>query len=404
MKIVFVHRHGPGQFVHLACHLANTGWQVSFLCEAMNVRLPGIRILRQRVTPPAPTTPFGQYHQEVGLRAATTLDALVREEGPPDIVYGHIGWGSMMFARDVLPATPLIGYCEHYYHASGRDVGFDPNDQVPLQKRTQLRLRNVAQLASLDHLDAAISPTHWQKSAFPDAYHHKIGVCHDGIDIHRCRPNAQASFTLPDGRVLTREDRVITYVARDLEPYRGFPTFMHAAVRLAKRDPSVQFVVAGGDGVSYGQVRRDGQKWRDVMMAETGLDPSRIHFLGQISHDQLVRVYQISSAHIYLTYPFVLSWSALEAMACGALLIASDTGPCHDIISDQQNGLLTDFWDSDSLAEKMAYCLENQERLAHLRENARKTITNRFELHKCLQRQTSLIERMVAGKVGAGST
>ncbi|BDW94353.1 glycosyl transferase [Thalassospira tepidiphila] len=398
MKIVLVHRHGPGQFVHLACHLADAGWQVSFLCEAMNVRLPGIRTLRQPVTAPPPAIPFAQYHQDVGLKAARTLESLVREEGATDIVYGHIGWGSMMFARDVLPKTPLIGYCEHYYHATGRDVGFDPDDDITLAKRAQLRVRNAAQLTTLDQLDAAISPTKWQKSAFPAAYHHKIGVCHDGIDTHRCQPNPNASLTLPDGRVLTARDQVITYVARDLEPYRGFPTFMRAAAKLAQQNPDVRFVIAGGDGVSYGQARKDGRTWRDVMMAETQIDPSRIHFLGQIPHDQLIRMYQISSLHVYLTYPFVLSWSVLEAMACGAPVIASDTGPCHDMIRDRQNGFLTDFWDSDALAMKMAFCLAHRDDLKPLRERARKTILNHFDLRRCLDRQTTLIENLASGR------
>lgn len=400
MKIVLVHRHGPGQFVHLACHLANAGWQVSFLCEAMNVRLPGIRMLRQPVTPPPPAMPFAQYHQDVGLKAAKTLDSLVREEGAPNIVYGHIGWGSMMFARDVLPDTPLIGYCEHYYHATGRDVGFAPDEDITLAKRTQLRVRNAAQLATLDQLDAAISPTRWQKSAFPAAYHDKIGVCHDGIDTHRCQPNPQANLTLPNGKVLSPNDQVITYVARDLEPYRGFPTFMRAAAKLCQQHPNAQIVIAGGDGVSYGQPRTDGQTWRDVMMEETQIDPSRIHFLGQIPHEQLIRLYQISSAHIYLTYPFVLSWSVLEAMACGAAVIASDTGPCHDIIRDQQNGLLTDFWDVDALAAKMATYLENRAELTALREQARKTILNYFDLRLCLDRQTTMLEKLASRQKG----
>ncbi|MCC9621431.1 glycosyltransferase [Thalassospira sp. MA62] len=402
MKIVLVHRHGPGQFVHLACHLANAGWQVSFLCEAMNVRLPGTRTLHQRTTPPPPSMPFAQYHQEVGLRAATTLDALVRDEGAPDVVFGHIGWGSMMFARDVLPDTPLLGYCEHYYHARGRDVGFDPDDQASVQaslgKRTQLRMRNSAQLATLDQLDAAISPTRWQKSAFPAAYQPKIGICHDGIDTHRCRPNPKAKFTLPNGDTISATDQVITYVARDLEPYRGFPTFMKAAAKLAQRTPNAVFVVVGGDGVSYGQPRSDGKKWRDVMMAETGIDPSRIHFLGHIAHEQLIQVYQISSAHIYLTYPFVLSWSVLEAMSCGAMVIASDTGPCHDIIRDRKNGLLTDFWDSDALADRMQFCLENRGELGTMRANARKTILNHFDLQQSLEKQTNLLTKMATAK------
>ncbi|MBO9509037.1 glycosyltransferase [Thalassospira sp. A3_1] len=394
MKIVFVHRHGPGQFVHLACHLANAGWQVSFLCEAMNVQLPGIRVLRQRATSPPPATPFPQYHHQIGMQAATTLDSLVAQEGPPDIVYGHIGWGGMMFARDVLRKTPLIGYCEHYYHAEGRDVGFDPTETVTLAKRTQLRLRNNAQLSSLETIDAGISPTAWQKAAFPQSFHNKIGICHDGIDIHRCRPDEKAELILPDGRVVRQGDPVITYVARDLEPYRGFPQFMRAAAKLSRQNPEVTFIVAGGDGISYGSPRSDGKKWRDAMMSETGMDPSRIAFLGQIPHDQLIRLFQISSAHVYLTYPFVLSWSVLEAMACGTPVIASDTGPCRDIIRHGKNGLMCGFWDEDQLATTMAEALAHPERLREIRKLSRLTITRNFALHQCLERQTGLIERM----------
>tara|TARA_R110000868_G_scaffold92100_4_gene255431 strand:+ start:180590 stop:181783 length:1194 start_codon:yes stop_codon:yes gene_type:complete len=394
MRIVFVHRHGPGQFVHLACHLANAGWQVSFLCEAMNVQLPGIRILRQRVTPPPPAIPFPQYHQQIGMQAATTLDALVTQEGPPDIIYGHIGWGSMLFARDVVRNTPLVGYCEHFYHAEGRDVGFDPTETITLAKRTQLRLRNSAQTSTLETIDAGISPTSWQKSAFPECFRNKIGVCHDGIDIHRCRPDDKAKLTLPDGRVLRQGDPVITYVARDLEPYRGFPQFMRAAAKLSRQNPHVTFVVAGGDGVSYGIPRSDGQKWRDAMMTETGMDPARITFLGQIPHDQLIRLFQISAAHVYLTYPFVLSWSVLEAMACGAPLIASDTGPCRDVIRHGKNGLLCGFWDEDQLAKLMAETIAQPEKLREMRQIARRTITQNFALQHCLERQTGLIERL----------
>ncbi|MDP2698141.1 glycosyltransferase family 4 protein [Thalassospira sp.] len=394
MKIVFVHRRGPGQFVHLACHLANTGWQVSFLCETMNVKLPGVRVLRHRTAPVLPATQIPEYHSAVGMNAATTLENLVTQEGAPHIVFGHIGWGSMMFIRDVLPTTPLLGYCEHYYHAEGRDVGFATDAAIPLSKRTHLRLRNAGQLLTLDQLDAGISPTRWQKSAYPAAYQPRIGVCHDGIDVHRCRPDDTARLPLPDGRVLTRETPVITYVARDLEPYRGFPEFMRAAALAATRHPDMLFVIAGGDGVSYGTPAPDGRPWREVMMTETGIDPARIIFLGQIPHDQLVRLFQISRAHVYLTYPFVLSWSVLEAMACGALVIGSQTPPVEEIIRSGKNGLLTEFADTEHLTEQMIEAVDMPDRFIDIRKAARRTIVENFALSHCLDRQTALLERL----------
>jgi glycosyltransferase involved in cell wall biosynthesis len=396
MKVVFVHRRGPGQFVHLACHLANAGWQVSLLCETMNVRLPGVRILRHRSPSVTPGTTISAQHIETGHHAAETLNALVQQEGPPDVVFGHIGWGSMMFARDVLPHTPLLGYCEHFYHAEGRDVGFAPDDTVSLEKRKQLRLRNSAQLLTLDQMNAGVSPTQWQRSAYPANLRGKIGVCHDGIDTRRCRPDNSAQFTLPDGRKIDRATPVITYVARDLEPYRGFPQFMQAAEKVAKQHPEALFLVAGGDGVSYGAPAPDGRPWREVMMEQTGLDPSRIVFLGQIPHDQLVKLFQVSRAHVYLTYPFVLSWSVLEAMACGTPVIGSRTPPVEEIIQDGENGLLTDFWDPETLAGQISQAIRNPEKLTPLRENARRSIVDQFDLQRCLTRQTAALERLRA--------
>ncbi len=401
MKIVFVHRRGPGQFVHLACHLANAGWQVSFLCEGMNVRLPGIRVLRHRSPDalPAHAKPASHLdlHTEIGHQAADTLAALIAQEGKPDIVFGHIGWGSMMFARDVLPDRPLLGYCEHFYHASGRDVGFDPQEQVSLNQRKQLRLRNSSQLLTLEQIDAGISPTQWQKAAYPKLLRGKIGVCHDGIDMQRCKPDANVKFALPDGRVIDRNTPVVTYVARDLEPYRGFPQFMRAAAKTAKTHPDALFLVAGGDGVSYGVPAPDGRPWRDVMMEETGIDPSRIVFLGQIPHEQLVALFQISRVHVYLTFPFVLSWSVLEAMACGSLIIGSRTGPVEEVITHGKNGLLTDFWDGDALANQIGDVLDHPQRYDALRQAARHIVSQRYELGHCLARQTGALERLVTG-------
>lgn len=411
MRIVFIHRRGPGQFLHLAPYLASEGWEVTLICETMDRPLPGVRTVRHRAEHAphgrADATPHfatPEQHVRIGYRVAETLDALARIDGPPDVVYGHMGWGGLLFAKDVLPQTPLLAYCEYYHRPEGGDAGFDPADAVTRDDRQRLRLRNSAQLLTLDAMDGGISPTRWQKGRFPAAYQNRIAQCHDGIDVRLCRPDPQARLTLPDGTVLRAGDPVVTYAARDLEPYRGFPEFMRAAARVAQAHRDVRFVVAGGDGISYGRPPAHGRNWREVMMAETGLDPARITFLGTIPHAALIRLFQVSAAHVYLTYPFVLSWSVLEAMACGALVIGSATPPVAEVIEDGTNGLITPFFDIDTLAARMREALDSRTTFSALRAGARRTIAERFALDSRLRRQQALIGSLTGRRPAAQRT
>ncbi|MGU3495968.1 glycosyltransferase family 4 protein [Xanthobacteraceae bacterium A53D] len=408
MRIVFIHRRGPGQFLHLAPRLASEGWEVTLICETTDHALPGVRIVRHR----AEAAPHGrrdatphlatpEQHVRIGYRVAETLTALARHDGPPDVIYGHMGWGGLIFAKDVLPSTPLIGYCEYFHRAEGGDAGFDPDLPVTPDDRQRLRLRNSTQLLTLDALDGGISPTQWQKSRYPAAYHPRMAVCHDGIDTHTFRPEPRARFRLKDGTVLAPGDPVITYAARDLEPYRGFPQFMRAAARVARLQPDVRFVVAGGEGVSYGRPPAGGGSWRQVMMEETGIDPARISFVGTLPHEQLMRLFQVSAGHVYLSYPFVLSWSVLEAMACGALVIGSATPPVQEVIRDGVNGLMAPFFDTDTLTARMLEAVEGGPALMKLRAAARRTVVDRFTLERSLARQQALIGSLLGRRTGA---
>ncbi|MDN3719216.1 glycosyltransferase [Roseibium salinum] len=215
------------------------------------------------------------------------------------------------------------------------------------------------------------------------------------MDTGRAHPDPLATFRLPDGTLLTPGDPVVTFAARDLEPYRGFPQFMRAAAIVAKRNPHVRFLIAGGDGVSYGQAHRDGGSWRDVLMKETGLPPERTYFLGQLPHDQLIRLFQVSAAHVYLTYPFVLSWSFLEAMACGAPIIASATAPVQEVISEGKNGRLADFWDVEQIAHLIERTLGQPPELQRMRTAARQTVVSRFGLAECVLRTQDLLQRLI---------
>jgi glycosyltransferase involved in cell wall biosynthesis len=395
--VLFVHRHGPGQFVHLAEHLASRGVAVTLLCETSDRPMRGVRVVKHRtVGPKLARQSWVEYQLRVGTRAAEVMDRLKREEGEPDLIYGHVGWGSLLFARDLFPRTPIAGYCEFFYQAKGADVGFDPAHPTTFPDTARLKARNFAQTTTLPNLDLGISPTRWQKSLYPRVFSRRIGVVHDGIDTGFCHPDPDATFGLPGGRQLKAGDRVVTFAARNLEPYRGFPQFMRAAASLAKTDPKVIFVVAGGDGTSYGRPPSPGKTWRQVLMAETGIDPRRIHFVGTLAHPDLIRLFQVSAAHIYLTYPFVLSWSMLEAMASGVLLVGSATQPVREFVEEGKNGLLVPFFDVEALTRRIAEALDGGAKLSPLRSAARQTIVDRVALGPALAAQTALLSKLIA--------
>ncbi|WP_305988985.1 glycosyltransferase [Roseibium sp. MMSF_3544] len=399
MHIVFVHRRGPGQFVHIARRLIQDGWTVTLICETLDRPVPGLRVLRYADG----TAAGGRNGQndgsvpylEAGRRVADILDRLGRSGRAPSLVMGHTAWGGMMFVKDALPDTPMIGFCEYYFQPEGGDIGFAPSEKRTLEQRQTLRLRNAVQLSTLDQMDFGISPTQWQKSRYPSAYQPKIIAQHEGIDTSRARPDPLATFRLPDGSLLTAGDPVVTFAARDLEPYRGFPQFMRAAALVAKRNPDVRFVVAGGDGVSYGSGPGDGTSWRKHLQDESDLPPERIHFLGQIPHADLVRLFQVSAAHVYLTYPFVLSWSFLEAMSCGAPILASDTDPVREVIKHGYNGRLADFWNTEKIADGIEELLADPPYLEKMRIEARKTILARFDLNRCCAQTERLITKLI---------
>lgn len=256
-------------------------------------------------------------------------------------------------------------------------------------------MRNAAQLVTLQTLDFAYAPTRWQQQQYPRALQQRIAVCHDGIDTQFCRPDAQAAFALPDGRVLRPGDPVVTFAARDLDPYRGYPQFMRAAARIAEARPEALLVTVGGDGAGYGRPRPDGRLWREVMLEETGLGDRIVH-LPWLAHADLVRLFQVSAAHVYLSVPFVLSWSLLEAMACGALIVGSATPPVQEVIRHGVNGLLAPFFDEARLAKTVIAALDRGPELTPLRTAARQTVAARYEREACVDRQLGFVGRLVA--------
>jgi glycosyltransferase involved in cell wall biosynthesis len=408
MKILFLHQNFPAQYRHLVRRLANRPEnEIYFITQVNANAMQGVTKIVYKPVLPAQTTchPFSidvDRAIRTGLAAAEACRALRARGIRPDIAIGHNGWGETLFVKDVFPDAPLLSYFEFFYHAHGVDVDFDPEFASVFGDPARLRTRNAVNLMGFNASDWGHTATSWQRSLYPGDMRHRITAIHEGVDTTRVKPDPDAWFKPPQSdRKLTRHDDVITYVARNLEPYRGFHVFMRALPEILRRRPHAHVVVVGGDGVSYGSPPPVGASYRDWLQQElcAKLDWARVHFLGQVPYETYLRVLQVSAAHVYLTYPFVLSWSFLEALACGCLVIGSKTAPVLEILEDRINGLLVDFFAADELADRVDEVLDAPDRLQGLRDGARQTAVTRFDLTtRQLPKWEQLVDDLVNGR------
>jgi glycosyltransferase involved in cell wall biosynthesis len=402
MRVVFIHQNFPGQYQHLALQLAKRGHSVAALSTRVGIDYPGVRITNYVASgKQSPGShPFlyrFERHLQQGIAVAATALKLRKEGFSPDVVCVHPGWGESLYVKDVWPKARQLHYCEYHLQPYNPAQIFDPRAVLTLDQVFTQRVNGGLGLFALNDMDAGVSPTHWQKGQYPSLFRDRISVVHDGINAGLCKPNADASLPLPSGRRLSRRDKVVTYVARNLEPMRGFPQFVRAMGLLLSRDPGVEIVVIGGDDVSYGATHPSGRSWRETMLEEVELDRERVHFCGKLPYLDYLAALQISSAHVYLTAPFVLSWSMLEAMAVGCIVIASDTEPVREIVTDGVDALLFDFFDRDALVDRVEAALREPQRFELLRQNARATILERYSLQRCLPKQIELVEALSRG-------
>lgn len=402
MKILFVHQNFPGQFKHLAPALAQRGHHVIALTAEHNTRQTALRTYRYPMPDPAPDprhSRMGTTYTAMTDRAHRAARAAVQLRDnigfSPDVIFGHSGWGETLFLREVWPDARLLNYAEFYYATKGLDVGFDPEfsrDDIAGQFSVVARQAHLA--LSMVQADAALSPTEWQADSFPAAFRDKITINHDGIDTDYLTPDPLARYQVPGGPLLHSGDEVLTFVARNLEPYRGAHIFLRSLPEVMAARPGVHVVIVGGDGASYGAAPRHGN-WKDQFLREVQgrLDMSRVHFTGRVPYADFMSIMRISRVHAYLTVPFVLSWSLLEAMSMGACVVASRTGPVEEVITDGENGRLVDFFDTDRWSEMLVDALEAPYRYDRIRENARRTIIENYDLKRiCLPRLVRFVE------------
>ena len=400
MRILFLHPNFPAQFRHLAVALAkNSNNQVVFGTNRREGSLPGVvKAIYSSSREVRPET----HHYVRPLEKAVLqgqgvyrLAEELKQKGfIPDIVYGHSGWGPTLFIKDAFPKATLLCYFEWFYQAHGSAADFDPKDPLNPDDEARIRIKNAPILIDLYGCDRGLSPTDWQRQQFPTEYRSKITVNHDGIDTEYFQPQPGAKLVLPRINLdLSGVDEIITYVARGMEPYRGFPQFIETVALIQQKRPNSHVVIVGEDRVAYGKQLPDNQTYKQLMLEKVALDLSRVHFTGLLPYGEYLQVLQASSVHIYLTRPFVLSWSMLEALSTGCLIVASNTAPVSEVIEDGVNGLLVDFFSPEEICNRVEEALDNPDKMSSIRNKARETILQNYDLAQLLPKHLEWIQQ-----------
>ncbi len=402
MRVLFIHQNFPGQFRFLAPALAALGHDVQALAITPRSSPPKVTVHPYVLAEKNGSGhPWAMDFETKSLRARACASKMLELSAGgfvPDVVVGHAGWGETWMVKDVWPRTRVLAFQEFFY---GSGLGFDPEFSAPdRESRFRVRLKNASLLPGLDAMDWGYCPTAWQRAQFPADYQHRISVIFDGVETERICPQRVPELKLGSPEITLRDgEEIVTFVNRNLEPCRGYHIFLRSLPRLLSLRPRARIVLVGGDGCSYGSPPPTGT-WKDRFLGEVRerIDPSRVHFVGLLHYGQLINLFRMSRCHVYLTYPFVLSWSMIEAMSCGALVVGSRTAPVEEVLRDGESGLLVDFFDHEALATRVAEVLAQPERFTELRARARATVVERYDLlRQCLPRQLALVQAVVRG-------
>lgn len=409
-KILFVHQNFPGQYKHISKELIDIGYEVhtlsitKFIDKSMtnhHYQLAGNSTKN--------INKWAVEFESKMIRAGSAANKAIEMKKNgffPDLIIGHPGWGETFFFKEVWPEAKLLTYAEFYYKTKNSDIDFDPKliqddlgiDFESFYSYTKFKLtaRNSPFLSTYAVSDYLMSPTNYQKNLLPASLRDNVEVIHDGIDTDILKPNNNATFEF-NGKTLTKDSKIVTYISRSLDPYRGFHIFMKALPGILKNNPEAYILIAGNQKTNgYGSPPPEGKTFKDLFYKtiEGKIDSSRVKFLGSVSYNEFINLVQITSVHIYLTYPFVLSWSVLEAMSCGAVVIGSNTDPVTEVIENKKNGLIIDFFDHDDLVKNVTNVLNDKAKYIDIGVEARKTILEKYDLRKvCLPAQLNLIKR-----------
>lgn len=403
MRILFVHQNFPGQFKHLAPALARAGHEI----KAMGIEGAGLRGIPLHRYRPARSTsrdihPWVLDFETKIIRGEACAEAAAKLKAggfEPDVIIANPGWGESLFLKDVWPRAKLLALLEFFYAARGLDCDFDAEfTKQSLSADARLRAKTAYLLLTLEAMDGGVSPTHFQRDTMPKAYRDRIEVIFDGIDTAVVTPDQGATVNI-GGSTLRAGGEIITFVNRNLEPMRGYHVFMRALPRILRERPHAVVLIVGGDSVSYGAPAPAGKTWKQIFLQEVkdDLDLGRVHFLGRLPYTDYLKVLQLSRCHVYLTVPFVLGWSCLEAMSAGAMVVGSATLPVQEVIEHGKNGLLVDFFDTGALAQTVVDALGRPEHYRALREAARQTVVERYDLNSiCLPRYMQRIAALAS--------
>ena len=409
-QILFIHQNFPGQFRSLAPGLIKKGYEVHALGEINNINevdeYPGLNLHSYKITKGSTKgiDDLAVEFESKMIRAKFALEKCeeLKKNGlNPSLIIAHPQWGESFFLKDLWEETKILSYFEFHWSTVNSDIDFDDefyDEKYHKFTVKKIRARNVFNYEIFNHSDHIVSPTQYQKNTSPKQYRKNISVIHDGIDTKTLKPKNEVEVLLGNNLNLSNKDKIITFINRNLEPQRGYHVFMRSLPDILKKHPDAHVFIIGGDNKGYGMPPPEGSTWKNIFFneIEKEIDVSKIHFLGTVDHKSLISLYQISSVHVYLTYPFVLSWSLLEAMSCECLVVGSNTEPVKEVITDKSNGLLVDFFNQKEISNTINNILENPKKYEKLKKAARSTIIKKYDLNSvCLPNQIDLVEKLL---------
>lgn len=405
MRILLVHPNFPSQLRSMAVFLGkNPAHDVRFLTKVPEGEISGIKkILYSPKRKPNPNTHhYIREFEERILEGQAAYEACLEARNKgfyPDLIFGHAGWGSTLFLKDLFPRSKMALNFEWFYKGRGSDCDFDPSDPITPDVEAAMRVKNSTLLTDLASADAGLCPTRFQYEQYPDHLRSRLIISHEGIDTNFFKPDPELKLVLPEKNLdLSQCGEIVTYATRGMEPYRGFPQFIEAAHLLLQKRPNTHIVIAGDDRVAYGKAAPEGTTYKKMMLEKFPLDEERVHFVGSLPYGDYVKLLKCTTAHVYLTRPFVLSWSMLEAMSCEGLVVGSDTAPVQEVITNGINGLLVDFFRPDQLAQTLSNVLDRPEDFAQIRKKARETVLAKYDLGSCLQQRLTWLSSLLTTK------